>query len=508
MKKLLSTFIIGIAFQAIINAQSIGIGSTVFTPDASAMLEVRATNKGVLVPRVSLTGVNDAITVASPATSLLVFNTGGALPAGYYYNTGTPAAPVWLRLLHSRDAWLLTGNSGTDPATNFLGTTDNQPLIIRTNNIERMRVTAAGRVGIGTNAPSNTVHVLSNSDATIYLQSNSAPNPSRFIANASGVQVRFESIIAPVAGGQVMTEGNYPLLFGTNGLERMRILANGRVGVGIATPDGFFHIVGSSGVGRSIIIDNREIKFRGDGVAHFSIFGPDVGRSRLSISNTSASGSTGVETSELMVITSTGNVGIGNNNPSQRLDVTGNVQFSGALMPNGNAGTAGQYLRSQGAGLPPVWFSPAATLIYQNAFNSTASVCINNANWTTHPGVSTTLALQAGDIVFAWGYGAAMADNNCDGALDYVACIIDVRIAINGADFPDGAWVRFGVDYAADNWMPFNGYSIAGRFVVPAAGNYTFALQTRRAGGTGNAITAGDNSSALQSGMFLIVYRP
>lgn len=94
MKKLLSTFIIGIAFQAIINAQSIGIGSTVFTPDASAMLEVRATNKGVLVPRVSLTGVNDAITVASPATSLLVFNTGGALPAGYYYNTGTPAAPV------------------------------------------------------------------------------------------------------------------------------------------------------------------------------------------------------------------------------------------------------------------------------------------------------------------------------------------------------------------------------------------------------------------------------
>jgi trimeric autotransporter adhesin len=31
-------------------------------------------------------------------------------------------------------AWLLTGNSGTDPAVNFLGTTDAQPLVIRTNN--------------------------------------------------------------------------------------------------------------------------------------------------------------------------------------------------------------------------------------------------------------------------------------------------------------------------------------------------------------------------------------
>lgn len=45
--------------------------------------------------------------------------------------------------------WIVTGNSGIDPATNFLGTTDNQPLFIRTNNIERLRVTSDGKVGIG-----------------------------------------------------------------------------------------------------------------------------------------------------------------------------------------------------------------------------------------------------------------------------------------------------------------------------------------------------------------------
>jgi hypothetical protein len=44
-------------------------------------------------------------------------------------------------------AWLLTGNGGTNPAVNFLGTTDAQPLVIRTNNLERMRITADGGCG-------------------------------------------------------------------------------------------------------------------------------------------------------------------------------------------------------------------------------------------------------------------------------------------------------------------------------------------------------------------------
>src|ERR1043165_7334480 len=39
--------------------------------------------------------------------------------------------------------WNLTGNTGTNPATNFVGTTDNKDLVFRTNNTERMRITAA-----------------------------------------------------------------------------------------------------------------------------------------------------------------------------------------------------------------------------------------------------------------------------------------------------------------------------------------------------------------------------
>lgn len=67
-----------------------GIGTT--TPDASAKLEVNASNKGFLPPRVTLTSGTDNTTIPSPATGLLVYNTGNnaSLAAGYYYwNGGT-----------------------------------------------------------------------------------------------------------------------------------------------------------------------------------------------------------------------------------------------------------------------------------------------------------------------------------------------------------------------------------------------------------------------------------
>lgn len=71
-----------------------GIGTT--TPNASAKLDVYATNKGFLPPRVTLTSVTDASTIPSPATGLLVYNTGSNanLAAGYYYWNGSNWATI------------------------------------------------------------------------------------------------------------------------------------------------------------------------------------------------------------------------------------------------------------------------------------------------------------------------------------------------------------------------------------------------------------------------------
>src|ERR1043165_3783860 len=58
-------------------------------------------------------------------------------------------------MLHAQ-SWLLLGNSGTNQNTNFVGTSDNKALSFRTNNIERMRITSAGKIGFGTSNPSTT----------------------------------------------------------------------------------------------------------------------------------------------------------------------------------------------------------------------------------------------------------------------------------------------------------------------------------------------------------------
>lgn len=81
--------VLGVLFSLSTFAQT-GIGTV--TPDASAKLEVNATNKGFLPPRVTLTSGTDITTIPSPATGLLVYNTGNnaGLAAGYYYwNGGT-----------------------------------------------------------------------------------------------------------------------------------------------------------------------------------------------------------------------------------------------------------------------------------------------------------------------------------------------------------------------------------------------------------------------------------
>lgn len=64
-------------------------------------------------------------------------------------------------------------------------------------------------------------------------------------------------------------------------------------------------------------------------------------------------------TNDLEKLTLNGGVGVNNTNPTEALDVNGNIRVSGALMPNNTAGTAGQVLTSAGAGVAPTWTTPA-----------------------------------------------------------------------------------------------------------------------------------------------------
>lgn len=90
MKKIILLLLIGCLH--INSSAQTGIGTT--TPDASAKLEVKASNKGFLPPRIALLSTTDIVTIASPATGLIIYNTAtaGSTPnnvlPGYYYWDG------------------------------------------------------------------------------------------------------------------------------------------------------------------------------------------------------------------------------------------------------------------------------------------------------------------------------------------------------------------------------------------------------------------------------------
>lgn len=99
-------------------AQAVSINTTGSPPAASAMLDVNNANKGILIPRVSLLSATDVITIASPATSLLIYNTAtaGTFPnnvvPGYYYWNSTKWNPVSDPSGNAHDQ-LITFSTGT-----------------------------------------------------------------------------------------------------------------------------------------------------------------------------------------------------------------------------------------------------------------------------------------------------------------------------------------------------------------------------------------------------------
>ncbi|MCC6515964.1 MAG: hypothetical protein IT275_06370 [Chitinophagales bacterium] len=116
MKKILLFTVASFFLGNIAMAQNnVGIGTNL--PDPSAKLDVKATDKGLLIPNVSLTARNVAAPITSPAISLLVYNTNtsGAAPnnvyPGYYYWSGTE----WIRMVASVKAQNGTNISTTGP---------------------------------------------------------------------------------------------------------------------------------------------------------------------------------------------------------------------------------------------------------------------------------------------------------------------------------------------------------------------------------------------------------
>jgi hypothetical protein len=194
-KKIITLLFIAVT---LVNRAQMNIGSNA-APNADAMLEISGSTKGLLLPRVALASTSSASPLSAHVAGMSVYNTATAgagataVTPGCYYNTGT----AWVRMAAasgSGSSWLSGGNLNGSVST--IGTNDNYDLPFVTNNNEKMRVTNAGNVGIGTNAPAakldiaagiSTVNTVVNATGSIndYLQFN-VQNTSNGINAQSG----------------------------------------------------------------------------------------------------------------------------------------------------------------------------------------------------------------------------------------------------------------------------------------------------------------------------------
>jgi hypothetical protein len=414
MKKIY--FALAIILHVFVKAQNVGINATGNAPDASSMLDVSATDKGLLIPRVFLSSTTDNTTVPTPTTSLLVYNTNASIingnGEGYYYNSGDPATPNWIKLYSSNGkTWETIGNAGTSASANFLGTTDAVDLVLRTNNTEKMRVTSSGSVGIGTSAPGQLLEVnggnilawrYAANPNIIQRRSNGAAGAESNLAlndiigynnfqafQSSGSWPNVARIGAEADAAHTSSSMATRLIFSTTPsgsttmTERMRIDNNGNVGIGNTAPSYKLDITPNLTTGTGIrVIDNST----NAGVQLVTV-GDDSYLTDLDVVNTlgiygqqnSAVGSIQLGSGGGYLYGANSNIGVGTTAPASKLEVNaGSIRISGSTNTNAETGGMLVYNNTTGLGL-------GTCKKIERSFNVTTSGTANSAVFFDDP---------------------------------------------------------------------------------------------------------------------------
>lgn len=177
--------------------------------------------------------------------------------------------------------WGLTGNTGTNPATQFIGTTDAQPLAFKTNNVEIMRILSAGNVGIGTNAPDTKLHIRNGSAGSVTpsfntvatLESSSNAYLSILTPKTSNGAILFGSPTLSTRGALQYNHANDGMYFYTSGTSKMIIDGTGNVGIGTASPNAKLEVAGTFAISGKTTTTGNQNNFNLNGKSVIKVNG-------------------------------------------------------------------------------------------------------------------------------------------------------------------------------------------------------------------------------------------
>jgi hypothetical protein len=241
-------------------------------------------------------------------------------------------------------------------------------------------------VGIGTASPSGNLHVKAPSGSAIFRVEDGGGNSiGRLQANAGDGSLN------------LFQQSNYDLTFGTNNTERLRILANGNVGIGSTSPTTKLHVLANSAADEG---NAAAIIRQGGGNNNNGLLVDVTNSVNAYIADFRQANSS------LMRLTGAGNLGIGTTTPAEKLSVAGRLLVNtnttdgaNALQVNGSAkvsslaGTGERLVAADASGKLVV--SATAATVMSGTYTPTATSAVNATSITIYSSPYT----QIGNVV-------------------------------------------------------------------------------------------------------------
>ena len=318
-----------LALSPIVAHAQIGVGTT--TPDAKSALDIRASDKGLLIPRLTAA---QRTAITSPPQGLMVYQTdgtaSGGAQTGFWYYAGTPAAWVFL-------------SPGGDNLGNHTAT---QNLNLQGNALTGTGTDLGSTVGLGVRADGG-LNLGQNTNGNLFIgyqagQATTSGSHNQFGGYQSGAATTggSENLFSGFKSGYFNQGGSNNLFSGSfsgyNNLSGYDNLYSG-YNSGYTSQTGhdnvyLGHNSGQSSTGSYNVLLGSGSGFFDASSAQLTALGYGSGPANGSpaLTNATALGANAsLTTSNTVVLGNNANVGIGTSAPGQKLEVVGNVKLTG-----------------------------------------------------------------------------------------------------------------------------------------------------------------------------------